>query len=438
MTIWSKETHVFPLIVFLLTACALFASYAAPAPVKEQASPLRDALVIITAIPAGVLLFVSVSSLVIYFASFPSLRKLGRLFSQVHAVQLLHPLLSSMTLAVFAICLVSRSWLVWIIWAALFAVYVIHTSMIVGRIRSEEQDAGHPGVRVGVVSVLLNLMLGGELFSRVAGVKAVPPWKLRTLPEETWIVDVRTKGEFTWNRFQAAESYPWGLGVEEAAAEKSRENPVLVVCLSGHRSPAVAMRLKQMGFERVYNLSWGMLYLVLMERGKKTEGSFGLTRAHIDPNRRGEDLRNITHGYIFLSFVTLIGGAVEAFLYPKDIPLVQTVIGGLLAAIGVGLGGASYLALGRNFRVYAAPRRSGTLITTGIYKMIRHPMYTGVVAGLLGYVLILGSFVFLASWLGVLILYVLKAAREEPILSEKYPEYGDYQKRSWKFVPYVY
>lgn len=109
-----------------------------------------------------------------------------------------------------------------------------------------------------------------------------------------------------------------------------------------------------------------------------------------------------------------------------------------LVGVGLALGAKSFKALGRNFRIYAAPRRSGSLITSGVYSVLRHPMYTGVVVALAGYVLFFGSLLFVPVWCAALILYLVKAAKEEDILSSKFPEYQGYCRRTWRFLPYIY
>ena len=37
------------------------------------------------------------------------------------------------------------------------------------------------------------------------------------------------------------------------------DEPVIVICMTGHRSPMVAYQLKKRGYRQVYNLTWGML-----------------------------------------------------------------------------------------------------------------------------------------------------------------------------------
>ncbi|MGO9019671.1 MAG: rhodanese-like domain-containing protein [Syntrophobacteraceae bacterium] len=41
---------------------------------------------------------------------------------------------------------------------------------------------------------------------------------------------------------------------------------MVIVCLSGHRSPLVASRLNKQGFKNVYYLSWGMLAWIVSGR----------------------------------------------------------------------------------------------------------------------------------------------------------------------------
>jgi protein-S-isoprenylcysteine O-methyltransferase Ste14 len=196
--------------------------------------------------------------------------------------------------------------------------------------------------------------------------------------------------------------------------------------------------LRRLGFKHVYNLTWGILYLVLLERGKKREGPFALTRPHIDQNRRGEDHRNLAHGYILLALMCLIGAPIENGYFQIPVPLWQSIVGIVISVSGVVLMIASRIALGRNFRVYAAPRRSGAIIVKGVYGLIRHPMYIGTIMAVGGWVLMWGSLFTIPCWVGVVALYVLKISREEPILAAKFPEYKEYQERTWKLIPFIY
>lgn len=396
------------------------------------------AVVIAAALPAGFLFVVSLSGLICYFIFIPSITRDAHLFTRVHANQIIHPLTTSCILGLAAFCLLSGVFVAWVTWVLMLAVYVVQTALIVGRVRREHLVNGLTGSTKGKVFLLLHLILGTEIVTVAAGAKPLAPWRIKSLPEDTWIVDVRTKPEFYWNRLQGAENYPWGAGVTEAAHNKPKDRPVLVTCFSGHRSPTVAVMLRKLGFKTVYNLNWGILYLVLLERGKKGEGPFSLTRPHRNPVRRGEELRGISIGYVSLQALILIIAPVEHALRNLQVSFLHQVLGCVLMIAGLGVALVSYRALGRNFRVYAAPRRSGTLVTSEIYAWIRHPMYIGVVLLFMGYILLWGSLISVPLWLAFSILYVIKTVKEEAILSDRFPEYEDYRRRTWKFIPYVW
>lgn len=404
-----------------------------------QPESVPQVLVAVVAAAAAVfLLSISLFQLISYFVFIPSLSHDAHLFGAAHRTQMLHPLTTGVLLGLFSLMLFTGVGIMWLLWGGLLAIYLVQTVLIVRRVRREHLMDEPTGSDAGLFLLLLNLLFGAEVVTVAAGAKPLPPWRLNTLPENTWIVDVRTKPEFYWNRLHGAENYPWGSGLIEAAASRSMDQPVLVTCLSGHRSPAVAVMLKKLGFHTVYNLNWGLIYLVLLERGKKQEGPFALTRPHRDTSRRGQDLKSISIGYITLQFLILILAPTEYFLRQTPVPFVQQLIGLFVGIGGLALGWLSFRALGRNFRIYAAPRRSGTLITTGVYTHIRHPMYVAAVTMFAGYWLFFGSLLSVPLWLAFAALYVIKAVKEERILAEKFPDYEQYRQRTWRFIPYVF
>lgn len=430
--------RILTVLSYLAAAAVLIAAAVGGDVAGRDLSAPELIAVIAAGIPAGFLLVFSLFGLIAYFVFIPSLGSDGHLFSAVHGTQLLHPLTTAVVLSLFCLSVLAASTLVWTIWGFLAVVFAAHTALIVYRTRREHSLNGLSEHQPGYGLLLLNLILGGELVTIAAGARPLAPWKLDTLPEDTWVVDVRTKAEFYWNRLQSAESYPWGVGIAEEARDKPKDRPVLVVCLSGHRSPSVAVMLRRLGFTTVYNLNWGILYLMLLQRGKKLEGPFSLTRPHRDARRRGEDLRGVTHGYVTLALLVLIGAPVENALLHRDPPALQVAIGAVLGVGGLLVGLLSFKALGRNFRVYMAPRRSGTLVTHGVYAWIRHPMYTGVIVGLLGYTVAFGSLLLLPAWAGVAVFYAIKSVHEERALADKYPEYRQYRMKTWRFFPFIY
>jgi rhodanese-related sulfurtransferase len=94
------------------------------------------------------------------------------------------------------------------------------------------------------------------------GVKPLFPWQLnrqlRSGQSAWFLLDVRTPMEFAWFHLPAALNLPDALD-KEKMAQLPKERQLVVICMTGHRSPLVAYTLKKQGFNRVYNLTWGML-----------------------------------------------------------------------------------------------------------------------------------------------------------------------------------
>ncbi len=94
------------------------------------------------------------------------------------------------------------------------------------------------------------------------GVRPLFPWQLsrqlRGPQAGLFLLDVRTPAEFAWFHLPGAINLPDALD-KGKMAQLPRDRQMVVICMSGHRSPLVAYTLKKEGFDRVYNLTWGML-----------------------------------------------------------------------------------------------------------------------------------------------------------------------------------
>jgi rhodanese-related sulfurtransferase len=113
------------------------------------------------------------------------------------------------------------------------------------------------------VILILFLMVGWDFGWYLAGVKPLLPWHLKKLlkdkKDHIRLIDVRTPWEYKWFHIKGAANKPELLYDNEALPAKNKEEPVIVICMTGHRSPLVAYRLKKQGFRKVYSLTWGML-----------------------------------------------------------------------------------------------------------------------------------------------------------------------------------
>jgi protein-S-isoprenylcysteine O-methyltransferase Ste14 len=92
----------------------------------------------------------------------------------------------------------------------------------------------------------------------------------------------------------------------------------------------------------------------------------------------------------------------------------------------------------RHIRVSPEVAPHASLVTTGPYRFVRHPMYLTVLAVTLA--LILDHFSWLRgfAWLILLGNIVAKLNYEERLLIARFPEYSDYRMKTKRLLPLVY
>lgn len=112
--------------------------------------------------------------------------------------------------------------------------------------------------------------------------------------------------------------------------------------------------------------------------------------------------------------------------------------GWVLAAIGTVLLAWSALKLGRSLTPFPRPLPEAELVTTGAYRLVRHPIYFAVIIGALGLSLATESWLRLGLTAGLFVFFDMKARREEIWLQEKFPAYEAYKARVKKLIPWIY
>ena len=125
--------------------------------------------------------------------------------------------------------------------------------------------------------------------------------------------------------------------------------------------------------------------------------------------------------------------------WPSTLELAAYTVSALLIALGLLLLVAGARQLGSSLTPFPAPRAGEQLITTGLYRHARHPMYGGGILIALGWTTLFASPVGLALTIVLALFFELKAHREESWLVDRYPEYTDYRRRTpRKFIPLLY
>jgi protein-S-isoprenylcysteine O-methyltransferase Ste14 len=138
--------------------------------------------------------------------------------------------------------------------------------------------------------------------------------------------------------------------------------------------------------------------LVLL--GPRTLGGFGAwTLPYVRERQMAGAALVLVGTVMFLSGIARLGPALTPLPYPKaDVPLVQT----------------------------------------GPFALVRHPIYSGVLAALFGIALATTGWLTFVYAAAAFVLLDVKSRREERWLVEKFPEYPAYQRRVRKLIPFIY
>lgn len=110
----------------------------------------------------------------------------------------------------------------------------------------------------------------------------------------------------------------------------------------------------------------------------------------------------------------------------------------LLLVIGAIAGIAGTRTLGKNRTPFPKPRGDSRLVQTGIYALVRHPLYASLIALSFGWACLWASGH--GAVLAVLqaILLDAKARREERWMREQFPEYAAYAAKVRRLIPWIY
>jgi protein-S-isoprenylcysteine O-methyltransferase Ste14 len=141
-------------------------------------------------------------------------------------------------------------------------------------------------------------------------------------------------------------------------------------------------------------------------------------------------------GQFALMAAALAGGFVGG--WPQDLEDTFDAIGVVLVVAGAALATWAARALGSSLTCYPKPRERGRLVDTGPYRFSRHPIYSGGIYFFVGWGLWTSPVAFGLA-LALAVLWGLKARVEERLLSERFPGYDDYRRRTaWRLLPGIY
>lgn len=155
-----------------------------------------------------------------------------------------------------------------------------------------------------------------------------------------------------------------------------------------------------------------------------------------------KEKENTQKGVVIFSFLMFVAGFVTAgldyrFGWSKE-PFAVTIISGIVLLLSYGLYARvmkenAYLS--RTVEI----QNNQKIIDTGLYGIVRHPMYTATILLFLSMPLVLGSWFALILFLPYPFVIAIRIKNEEKVLEAGLPGYCEYkQKVRWRIIPFVW
>jgi len=144
---------------------------------------------------------------------------------------------------------------------------------------------------------------------------------------------------------------------------------------------------------------------------------------------------------LVIGYLLLING--RRLPYPLDICIIPHTgtmawTGAFLCSAGLAFSVWARATLGRNWSATVTLKEGHELIERGPYRLVRHPIYTGMMTMFLATVIVLGHLGGIVGAVLVFISFWIKLGDEEKLMLKQFPDqYAGYQQRVKRIIPFL-
>jgi protein-S-isoprenylcysteine O-methyltransferase Ste14 len=140
---------------------------------------------------------------------------------------------------------------------------------------------------------------------------------------------------------------------------------------------------------------------------------------------------------VIVALIFLLEG-VGAFRGPATHNAALVGVGVSLFALGLAVAVWARVHLGRNWGMPMSQKDSPELVTTGPYRWIRNPIYTGLILAMIGTAIAVSL-----DWLAVVVVlggyFVYSAVMEQRLMAEQFPDtYPAYRNSTRMLIPFLF
>jgi protein-S-isoprenylcysteine O-methyltransferase Ste14 len=164
-----------------------------------------------------------------------------------------------------------------------------------------------------------------------------------------------------------------------------------------------------------------------------------LERRMRGPLAETRTLQRIVIAVLFICFPAMfVVSALDHRFGWSPVPATVSLVGDVLVAVGLGV--AMLVVIQNSYASVNVTVETGQhLVSTGLYRLVRHPMYTGNIVMMVGVPLALGSYWGLLFVVPGVIVLALRVRDEEDLLEHELSGYPAYtQQVRYRLVPYVW